>query len=780
LIFSCYEQPLQITLLNEPMMRKYSIAIAFVCLFFLQAQAVNYSWTGAGNKNFNSSANWFPIGVPTSIDDVVFPISDDVIFTTDQLVNSMKILGAGTVVRFTCNQINPTTSFSSPRRIQITNPGTLNDAFVIDAGAKLTVVTTNSSGTCYLTLSMSGNAGVKGYIDGELELGGASNSLSRVNFETGTGVVAYARIIVNGVITCQPGASNMNWGAFGGAACLTFNPGAKCIWNKDGGSVGAPNFLAGSWIIITGGVATGFSFSAPTASYTRNANVEINSPGMGSNFLAAVNLRGISVDTLKITSTGLGDVRYSTGTITAPTIDTIRGSLLIAAAGKLDCGASSVNTAVDKIVVRGDLNNAGQIIKTGTAIDTIEFASPTVFQTLTNTGTFNTNLVGIKINTRDSVVLASNFTANNSLNLTKGWIVSKDASLLTIKSTATVINYSDISFVIGPVKNTTDAYTGFIYPVGYLITGNTGLKRPLEIYVFSGTITNEYKSQYYRISPYLLDAQVNAPLDHVSSLEYWGMTKLGGSGTFLIRLSWYDPNSGGVTDPANLRVAGKTPLQTGWDDYGNTGYSLIGAGGIVLGSRVIDGSTAGNPYFTLASLTTGNPLPNESLLLTSNALREQVQLNWSVSDLPQQVRFELQESFDGTHYRSITSVGSIVGVNQYQQTLARNKVNTQYSVVMHFANGSKKISNPVTVKPETKAQDFLVYYHASTQSLQITLAQAPAANAQLLIFDMGGKLLYAKNVSGAQTIIATQQWSSGCYQAVLLEGKTSRAVSFIK
>ncbi len=730
------------------------ITILFFISFLLvkNSFAVTYTWTGTGgNKLWNTNNNWAPVGVPTSADDVIFNVSDSINFTFSQTVNSLKIQGTNTIVVFACN--STTTTFSSPRTITISNPSTLPDAFFIASTCKLIMRTFNSSTTCYFTLDMSQGIGVKGIINGELELGGPSNSLSRVEFKTTAGAVSYGRVNVFGKIICQSGAASQAWSPASSAATLTFMPQAECIWNKDGGSIGSPYFSVGSWLRLTNIMMNGFLMPTGPYIYSRNANVEVNSPSMGSGLSAALYLRGIPVDTLKLTNTGgiggVGDVRYSTGAVTASSIDTIRGSLIITANGKLDMGASSVNTAIEKVVVLGDVINAGKIVKSGSSIDTLEFASPNVYQTLNSTGTFNTDQVSIKINTRDSVILASPFTVNKSLNLKKGWIISSDASLLTIKSSASITNYSDLSFVIGPVANTTDAYVNFEYPLGYLITGNTGLSRSVRtLGVITPTITAAYKVRYVRASPYGIDAQVNSPLDHVSNLEYWKYDFIGGAGSYLVRLTWYDPNSGGVTDVNNLRVACKDAIP-GWSNYGSNPVTIIGAGGAIPSTRFFNAATGvPNPYYTLASITADNPLPLILLQFTGELQNNaNAVLHWRFAQMNDGVKMYLQESDDGLLFKTSAIITGNNLQNAYSHTTSITSTKKYFRLMWHNGNNDEVFSNIILLNKKADENYAFLYPNPVQQFAHLQINATSASKEVISVFDLSGKLIFSKAIA---------------------------------
>lgn len=141
----------------------------------------------------------------------------------------------------------------------------------------------------------------------------------------------------------------------------------------------------------------------------------------------------------------------------------------------------------------------------------------------------------------------------------------------------------------------------------------------------SAKSAESFTTEYFHINPTVIyNNVVNPPLDHVSRMEYWYMTKESGDKR-KITLYW-DGNSGGVTSLPDLRVARFNGAS--WDDLGNTGTTGSAAAGTITSD-----STKDYGPVTLASVIAlpGNPLPVELLSFNGNRHNDEIKLNWLTS-----------------------------------------------------------------------------------------------------------------------------------------------------
>ncbi len=150
---------------------------------------------------------------------------------------------------------------------------------------------------------------------------------------------------------------------------------------------------------------------------------------------------------------------------------------------------------------------------------------------------------------------------------------------------------------------------------------------------------DSYTAEYFRANPQVVYNNVlNAPLNHISQCEYWTLDRNNGILARTVTLSWDTPNSCGVTNLADLRVAYFNSAS--WDDKGNGGTT----GGLAAGTIVT--ATAVNNFgpFTLASVSTNNPLPVYLVEFSATPQGNDVLLNWVTSGEINNDRFEIRSS----------------------------------------------------------------------------------------------------------------------------------------
>jgi len=212
-----------------------------------------------------------------------------------------------------------------------------------------------------------------------------------------------------------------------------------------------------------------------------------------------------------------------------------------------------------------------------------------------------TNSVAVKINNAAGVELQTPLSLPYQLELTAGQVSTSSTNLLTLQADCTVKadTLSSASFINGPLKKQgLMVHDQFLFPVG---KGNT--QRWLSL----TNVTGNYTVEFFRGNPRLMSSTYHTNLHHISAIEHWTIAAdLSPAPQTAVKLSFNDPNSGGVTDLATLRVA---KLSGGtWMDAGNTScMGSAGSNGFVTSHTL--NSFGPMEYFTLAS-TTGsfNPL----------------------------------------------------------------------------------------------------------------------------------------------------------------------------
>lgn len=246
-------------------------------------------------------------------------------------------------------------------------------------------------------------------------------------------------------------------------------------------------------------------------------------------------------------------------------------------------------------------------------------------------------------NTADELTLNTPITANVSLTMTAGNILTTDANLLTLNDNISVTGTSDDSYVRGPVEKVgNDVFT---FPVG-----DGGLYRPIAISAPSGG-TSRFRATYFEANPdptYTYNLR-DPSLNNVSSREYWILDRTSGSSSVNVTLSW-NTNSGGVGNLSELRVARWDGSL--WRDHGNGGVT----GNVTTGTVVSSAPIGTFSPFTLASTTPTNALPIELISFDAERKNKVVELKWKTATEINNDYFTIERSIDGKTFEVIEMI----------------------------------------------------------------------------------------------------------------------------
>lgn len=161
-----------------------------------------------------------------------------------------------------------------------------------------------------------------------------------------------------------------------------------------------------------------------------------------------------------------------------------------------------------------------------------------------------------------SAYLSGDLIISHFLNLTKGIVRCESGAQVTVNSGATVSGTSNLSYIEGPVlKKGNQAFT---FPVG-----RNGAYRPISI-TAPTTSTHSFKAEYFESNsdPVHSHSSKDGSLDHLSENEYWTLTRVVGTSTPKVTLSWDTLTSCTMSTPlSSIHVAGWNGSQ--WNDLGN-------------------------------------------------------------------------------------------------------------------------------------------------------------------------------------------------------------------
>jgi len=287
---------------------------------------------------------------------------------------------------------------------------------------------------------------------------------------------------------------------------------------------------------------------------------------------------------------------------------------------RLTCNAS------DTLFIKGNLIHAGDLINLSSSTRKLTVAlegnwTQFATATITETGSAGAEIllagqaaqvidcqgtiggdVAVKLNNTAGVTLQDTLTLPYRLTLSRGLFTTSATGLLVLSPACSlkVDSLSSNSFINGPVRKEGLSGTAqFLFPVG---------KGNMQRWLSLTQATGSYTVEFFRANPRLLSNVYESSLHHISSIEYWSIeADVTPAPQARVKLSFNDPNSGGVTDLAALRVAQLTGGT--WTDRGNTIMGgTAGSNGFVNSGALTMWDVAAR-YFSLASSTENlNPL----------------------------------------------------------------------------------------------------------------------------------------------------------------------------
>ena len=426
----------------------------------------------------------------------------------------------------------------------------------------------------------------------------------------------------------------------------------------------------------------------------------------------------------------------------------IKGNFYIGGNGPNSVSYLCINTFVSPIKVLGNIiiANGNTLRNEGTGIDlsgnlicngllTYGSSTSTLFftgstaQTISGNGTVSTWKFDVNKNSGNLNVLLSSSIYGN-INLMKGIVNTSALSLLKIQDNATSTNASNLSFINGPlIKIGDDAFT---FPVG-----KNNLLRAIGINVGTANINDVFTAEYFYQNPQVVyGSAIDPSLDHISSCEYWTLNQNVGSSLKNVTLSW-SSNSCGVTLGSDLRVARWNSSY--WYNEGSSATSGNNAAGIVTSN-----TTTGFGPFTLASITTQNPLPIQLISFSAEIKNNSIYTQWLTSSEINNDYFTLEKSKDGIHF---VAVGIVKGAGNSTRLLDyeysdENPYNgiSYYRLKQTDFDGKFSYSDLVPVKIKNcdlKIISVNPNYENNIVELKINFPRV--STAQIIIQDLNGR-----------------------------------------
>jgi hypothetical protein len=426
----------------------------------------------------------------------------------------------------------------------------------------------------------------------------------------------------------------------------------------------------------------------------------------------------------------------------------------------IQTGASLTINGTNDIEVYGNITKNGNIIPNNSTFKLMGTDSIILSSS-------NTNLVfsNLEINNSSAIICSSlhnnTITINTNLNLLNGNIYTGTNNTVRFIDNATATGMNSLSFIDGNVsKIGNDIFT---FPVG-----NSGYYNPIGISAPS-LLTDEFKAKYTRTTPNNR-SNLDASLNHVSSLDLWDLERVNGTSSLFVTLYWNSADHG-VTSLADLAV---THYDSGTNEWENMG-------GIVAGSTS-SGSILSTVLFTtfspitLASKNGINPLPIKLFSFNASAKDNHVELKWITSSEINNDFFTIERSNNGIIWEEVNRIKGAGNSNtnlQYDD-IDKNPLNgvSYYRLKQTDFNGDFSYSDIVTVAFST-SDIITIYPNPVKENLFISNL---CEDCIVKVYSSFGKLIY----SGSEQKINTQSWKNGIYQVVINNNGTIQSKTIIK
>jgi hypothetical protein len=435
--------------------------------------------------------------------------------------------------------------------------------------------------------------------------------------------------------------------------------------------------------------------------------------------------------------------------------------------------------------LKGNINNTGGTIQTGAStagLFSLNYVgiSP---QNINNTGgtfTFTANQKDSVNNAGNGVTLNTPILHNGSINFLSGNITTTAVNLLTLGSSASVLNASNASFVNGPVSKIGN--TAFTFPVGKTNCGPSGtVKGYVALSISAPALaTDQFTAEYVHSSGRALGPITAIGLQKVSACDYWKLDQLSGANTLDLTLTWDNAlnnctsASNYVGNPPSLVIAHFD--NTNWNSFGGLGTAI---GTTASGTLTWPMVNTFSP-FTIGSVDFLNPLAITINYFTGTKNNGSHLLNWKLTCVSTpSATIEMERSTDGRNYNSIYSIFATAVRCQQPFNYTDNapaKGTNYYRLKMTDADGKVTYSSIVPLINAVKGFDMLniAPNPVVNSSFNLQISSAEKTQITIVITDMQGRVLKTQAVNmiaGFNNIpINVKNLAAGTYQ---LFGKTA-------
>ncbi len=394
----------------------------------------------------------------------------------------------------------------------------------------------------------------------------------------------------------------------------------------------------------------------------------------------------------------------------------------------------SINIAGNFVDNSSFTTNARTVTFNGATPSTISGTAPFV--------TFDYMEQNKTVSTTTTTLLLPVF-VNGGLEMTNGIVSTTAINLLTLNDDATSTSGSDTSFVDGPMRKVGN--DAFVFPLGNTtIWARLGISAP-------ASVTAAFDAQYFN-APYSNTTSITAPLNNVSTVEYWMLSRTSGSDNATVTLYWENGVRSGIGNLVDVLVA-HFPVASWISETqagGTTGTSATGT----VTSQLIS---------SFSPFTFGFPvvLPVQFISFEATSKDAVVNLDWSTASEKNNDYFTVEKSSNGIYFEEVTKVkgaGTTTQKNSYHAVdIHPFSGISYYRIKQTDINGEYIYTNIVAVNTTNGLQasiyPTMIGAGDDVNILIPELLQSDNSEILIKLYNTEGSCVMQKTVSGNQSQI---------------------------
>jgi hypothetical protein len=305
--------------------------------------------------------------------------------------------------------------------------------------------------------------------------------------------------------------------------------------------------------------------------------------------------------------------------------------------------------------------------------------------------------------------------------------------------------------------------------------------RPAGLTGITGGATDAFLAEYFPVSPWFFGTSLEPTINHISDCEYWTIDRSAGTPNATVVLTWEAPSSCGVDNLPELVVARWDAAGAIWRDRGNGGATGTFASGSIPTATA---QSLFNPVvtpWTLASITSMNPLPITLIEFTARPEGAHVRLDWTTASEFQNAYFSVERSNDGMNFEHVLDVPGAMNSNAplHYSELDRSPLQglSYYRLRQTDVDGNSTLSPLVAViMGDASERPLVVFGNADV----LTAMHGFPVGSRYTLMDMTGRTI----AEGTTTMEGRSEFnglglSRGAYLFRIATGDRAESVRFV-